>query len=104
MSFLSKKPWCQDPDVFSLLPLPHMLRSRNRSNSLSAGSSPKEEPFQVAAWRIRVHAARRRTMLTVWVVVRFMGCNKLKRAPRLLRMDSLGSAIPLILGEGEFLC
>lgn len=52
----------------------------------------------MAEWRVRMHAARRRTMLVIRAMVLMR--SGVRRTSRLSRVDSFSYMIPDILGAG----
>eukprot|EP00798_Chlamydomonas_sp_ICE-L_P015972 gene15972-22103_t len=58
---------------------------------------PQLPPLQVAEWRLRVHRARRRVMITVLTMVRLK--RGMKHPQRLPRLDDLSLFVPIVMGD-----
>ncbi|KAG1666285.1 hypothetical protein FOA52_004766 [Chlamydomonas sp. UWO 241] len=82
---------------------PSLQRAATHSYSTGAASGSSTEAAAVAAiadvaeWRLRVHAARRRTMLVVQTVVRLR--RGLNHPRRMDRVDSFSLYIPMALAD-----
>lgn len=76
-----------------------MLELDREASSLhsTANADATAAAADVAEWRVRVHAARRRVMLVVLTAVRLQ--RGLSHPRRMQRVDSFSLYIPIVLGE-----